>query len=187
MTYQNAKQAISEFLSNPPSTDVQVMRQQGNIAKATTIRFLKERSVPHYQLYLVGYEAEAGQQRTSICFVQQDEAGLWQLAHFTGESEGHPLTKEERDTSQPWVQLGSFRGRGGTPFWAGGRVIDHGFGVARVRLIGSNGLVLEDQVEQGFVLFLTDQEIQRPGEAELYDHSGGLVGKQVALPVWPKP
>jgi hypothetical protein len=133
------------------------------------------------------YEAETGQQRTSICFVKQDEAGLWQLDHLTGESEGHPPTKEEQDTSQPWVQLGSYWGRGGTLFCAGGRVIDHGFGVARVRLIGSSGLVLEDQAEHGFVLFLTDQEIQRPVEAELYDRSGGLVGKQVAFPVWPKP
>ena len=187
MKYHNAKQAIIEFLSNPPSIHVQVMRQQGDIAKASTIRFLKERSVPHYQLYLVVYEAETGQQRTSICFVKQDEAGLWQLAHLTGEIEGHPPTKEERDTSQPWVRLGSFLGRGGTPFCAGGRVIDHGFGVAQVRLIGSNGLVLEDQVEHGFVLFLTDQEIQGPIEAELYDRSGRLVGKQVAFPAWPKP
>ncbi len=187
MMYQDAKQAIIEFLSNPPETHVQVMRQEGEIARASAIRFLKERSIPHYQLYLVAYEAETGQQRMGICFVKQDEAGLWQLRDYWSETEGHALTKAERDTSQPWVQLGGFWGKEGTPFYAGGRVIDHGFGMARVRLISSNGQVLEDHVEYGFVLFLTEREMQRPIEAELYDRSGVLVGKQVAFPAWHQP
>ncbi|MGO8947919.1 MAG: hypothetical protein ACLQUY_09695 [Ktedonobacterales bacterium] len=51
---------------------------------------------------------------------------------------------------QPWVNLG---GEGWpNDFYAGGRVIDNGTGVVRIRLIAANRTILEDSVEDGTVL-----------------------------------
>jgi hypothetical protein len=191
MKYHDPSYVIVEFLSNPPSEQKLVWQKYGFTAKAMTVHILKEVSIPHYRLQLVKYENEAGQQRHAICLVGQDEAGFWQSfgasfprsAFFPG-SVAHPPSKEEMDTSQPWVLLGG--GEGEVSFWADGHIIDHGFDVTRVRLISSNGEVLEDEAEDGFVIFLTDQKIQLPIEAELYNRSGTLVGKQEVFPLLPE-
>ncbi len=65
--------------------------------------------------------------------------------------------------------------------WAAGRVLDNGLDVVRVRLISENGIVLEDTVQDGLVLFLSDQWVERPLQVELYDRSGKLVGAHQAL------
>jgi hypothetical protein len=67
----------------------------------------------------------------------------------------------------------------GTLKWAGGHVIDNGLDVARVRLTGSNGQVLEDTVDDGLVLFVTDQKVRVPVQIELYNRSGEVVGKHI--------
>ena len=63
-------------------------------------------------------------------------------------------------------------------FWAGGFVRDNGFDVAQVRLISDQGLVFEDTVQDGIVLFVSDQNTSRPVRIEFYNHSGNLVGTQ---------
>lgn len=185
MTQQDPKQTIVEALSHPSSLYIKVLQKEGLIAKATTIQFLKQHSTPRYQLHAVTFENEAGVQRTCFCFVRRGESDLWELSHTLDESGEHPPTKEEQDTNQPWVQLGAHVGVAGTLFWAAGHVIDHGFDVTRVRLISSNGLVLEDRIEDGPVLFLTDQQVQLPVEAELYNRFDALVGKQTVFRALP--
>ena len=67
--------------------------------------------------------------------------------------------------------------RGGRDLiWAGGRVLDQGLGVIRVRVLSANNIVLEDTVQDGLVLFVTDQEVRGPLRVELYDRSGNVVG-----------
>lgn len=44
-----------------------------------------------------------------------------------------------------------------------------------VRLRCANGLVLEDTVDDGLVLFLTDRRVQLPVSAELRDAHGNAV------------
>ena len=66
-------------------------------------------------------------------------------------------------------------------FYAGGFVADHGQGVTTVRLIAKSGTTIDDTVEEGMVLFLTDQSIDLPIEAELYDQEGTLVYKHKVL------
>jgi hypothetical protein len=60
-------------------------------------------------------------------------------------------------------------------------VVDHGFDITRVRLISPNGVVLEDRVQDGLVLFVSDQPIFTPLQAELYNRAGELVSSQMVL------
>jgi hypothetical protein len=77
----------------------------------------------------------------------------------------------------PWVNLGG----GGWPkqFYAGGQVLEHVGAVVRLR--AANGTVLEDTVEDGMVLFLTDAEVRLPVYAELVDPSGQIVSQHRAM------
>lgn len=102
-----------------------------------------------------------------------------------------PDPRQEQDTSRPWVRLSGGIGKDPLParypfrpwgLWGSCEVIDHGFDVTGVRLVSSDGLVFEDQVEHGLVLFLAEQPVQRPVEARLYNSSGQLVGTQTVFP-----
>ena len=79
----------------------------------------------------------------------------------------------------PWVNLVG----GGWPatFYAGGRVVDLHRTVARVRVIAANGVVIEDSIDDGLVLFLTDQHVEPPWRAELYDRTGQMLSHHVVL------
>jgi hypothetical protein len=179
---QDPKQAVIEYLTNPPAEHRPLLLRQGFVAQAGTIQFLKESSIPHHRVYLVQYENTAGEQRRGIYFISQDEAGSWEKSLNILGPVTHQPTAKEMDTSQPWVDLNTTVSK---PFWSGGRVIDHGFDVTRVRLLSRNGLTLEDQVEDGYVLFLSDLNMQAPIEAELYDRSGRLVDKQNVMRALP--
>lgn len=67
--------------------------------------------------------------------------------------------------------------------WAGGRVLDNGAGVTRVRLSGPGGLVLEDVVDGGHALFMTERPFHDPEAltAELFAAAGQLVGSHGAF------
>jgi hypothetical protein len=56
--------------------------------------------------------------------------------------------------------------------FAGGYVLENDPDVRLVRLIDANGTILEDKVEDGFVLFLACQKVHLPLRAELYDLGG---------------
>jgi hypothetical protein len=81
--------------------------------------------------------------------------------------------------SYPWVNLGG----GGWPgqFYAGGEVLFQEQEVVRVRLRAANGTELEDSVEDGIVLFVTDHEVRMPVYAELFDGGGNLVSQHRAM------
>jgi len=192
--YPDPKQAVIEGLSNPTSQPAYArgtLRAQGLIARAATIRFLKVCSTQYHQSHAVTFENELGQARTCLCFVGQQESGLWQIITILFEDAERVLTGQEQDTSRPWVRISGGIGKVPLParypfrpwgLWGGGEVIDHGFDVTRVRLVSSDGLVLEDQVEHGLVLFLVEQSVQRPVEAQLYNRSGMLVSMQTVFP-----
>ncbi len=143
-------------------------------AKASSVKFLKERSIPHCQVHAVTFEDEAGQQWDCVCFVAQNAQGLWHFEMSGGGGSGGEI-KRHPARDHPWANLagGGWQDR----FWAGGYVINNGLDVARVRLTGSNGQVLEDTVDDGLVLFVTDQKVRVPIEVALYNRSGELVGQ----------
>jgi hypothetical protein len=195
MVTNDPKQAIIDFLSqsegvvvsqpDPHALPVQkngrrvrkgaVQSSGGMGARASTITFLKKRSIPHRQVHAVTFEDEMGQPHHFICFVAQDAHGSWHFemggggAGRGGDSQNHPRRPH------PWANLagGGWEDR----FWAGGWISD-GFNVVRVRLIGSNGQVVEDAVDDaGLVLFVTDQKMRVPVQVELYTRSGDLVSQ----------
>jgi hypothetical protein len=143
-------------------------------AKPETIHFVKARSIPGRQVHALTFETQAGQAMSYVCYVRQDDAGDW---HFVGGAGGSANGSPQRD--EPWVNLGG--GGWPTQFYAGGHVLDDGKGVVRVRLYAANGVMLEDTVDDGLVLFLTDSMVKLPVEAQLMDASGALVSRHTAF------
>jgi hypothetical protein len=186
MVEHDPRQAITEYVGlplgivqpNPPlHAPAQGQRFQGELrrggglgARDGTIRFFQERRLPDRQLHEITFEDEAGQHEHWLCFVVQDQQGGWRMGGGANVSDA----KHAPGRDHPWANLagGGWEDR----FWAGGRVLDNGLDVVRVRLISKNGKVLEDLVQDGLVLFITDQKIQVPVQVELYDRAGNLVG-----------
>ena len=195
MNRQDPKQVIADFASRPPGTlqpDLlplrsrsehrpwrEVHRAGGFGAKPITIRFFQERKIPGRQLHEVTFENEEGKQEHWLCYVQESTSGDWRFAGGGNVSE----IEHSPRRSHPWANLaGGWDGKG---FWSGGRVLDNGLDVVRVHLISENGVMLEDMVQDGLVLFVSDQRIKGPLRVELYDRSGNLVGTHQALPSKP--
>ncbi len=153
-------------------------------AKAGTIRFLKERSIPHHHLYAVSYETETGQQHTGIYFAtRREKEHISGATSFLLEIDGQPSLRRAWDSDKPWLNMvGGFGWEDSSwGLWAGGKVIDRSSNITRVRLISADGKVVEDSVEDGVVLFLTGEQMKGPVEAELYNSAGELVSKRVVL------
>jgi len=143
-------------------------------ADAPTIQFLKERGIPRRQVHAVAFDAAEGRRMRFTCYLVQDDADTWRFAGGAGGgTEGTPTR------AAPWVNLGG----GGWPadFYAGGAVSDNGLGVARVRLIAANGTIMEDTVDAGEILFVTDQHVELPIRVELYDQAGQMVAQHDAF------
>jgi len=143
-------------------------------AQPETIHFLKARSIPGRQVHAVTFQTQSGQAMSWVCYVRQNDAGNWR---FVGGAGGSANGSPQRD--DPWVNLGG--GGWPTQFYAGGRVLDNGRGVVRVRLRAANGVDLEDTVYDGLVLFLTDSTVQLPVEAELMDGVSTIISRHIAF------
>jgi len=183
------KQTIIDFLSTPLAESNSplivesdsrplkaVLRTSGGLGAITsTIQFLKERTLPRHQAYIVSFEDGKGQKWEFICFIVQEEQNNWV---FKGGSGGSPDQTVER--KQPWANLSGGWTEGG--FYAGGRVHDNEFGTVRVSLFSNDGLILEDTVDDGRVLFLTDKEnVLAPVQARLYASPGRLVSSHTVF------
>jgi len=143
-------------------------------ADVATMRFLKERGIPKRQVHAVAFDTAEGWRMRFTCDLAQDDDGNWRVQGGAGGgADGGPVR------ATPWVNLGG----GGWPanFYAGGDVLDNGLDVARVRLIAANGTIMEDTVDAGVVLFVTDQPVELPVRAELYDRTGQIVGQHTAI------
>jgi hypothetical protein len=197
MTEQDPKQVIIEFMSQPeggvqpdpenslpPGTDVsnwqpgEVRAGGGFGAKAATVHFLKVRSIPRRQVHALAFEDEEGSLWHFICFLVQDTEGHWHVESGGGGSNRDIQQHSGRNHPRANLAGGGWQDH----FWAGGYVIDDGFDVVQVNLTSNNGQKLEDSVEDGLVLFVTDKEVHMPVQAELYNHSGELVGKHSLFP-----
>lgn len=186
MTHQDPKQVIIDYVrassvisSDTPVPQTSGWRKQesrgGFSAKPETIRFLKERSLLHCQLHFVTFEDEQGHQTHLSCYVIEENDGTWNMYGGSGGAGRGP------QRTSPWANLGG----GGWPnqFYAGGYVQDNGQDVVRVRLLSHNGVLLEDSVDNGIVLFLSDQPIEQPLQATLYDRQGALVGTHTVFDI----
>ncbi len=140
-------------------------------ALETTIegfRFLRERTVASIpgRMMIAATNEERAQGQIFICYLEQDACGDWRYS-------GGASTSFGAISDQPRVHLGG----GGWPdhFHVGGYVTTNMQDIVRVRLTGINGIEVEDAPENGILLFFTDQKIEIPLLAELYNRSGQLV------------
>ncbi len=178
MAHQDAKLEIVQKLKRfllPKKSKILVGTDEDEERQAT-LRFLKERLLPQRQVYLVAFEDEKGLEQGFVCYVEQDKQGNWQFRGAAGGGiSGSPGPVIER----AWASLDG----GGMPdhFYAGGYVADHGEQVTKVRLVAKNGTEIEDTVEDGIVLFLSEQPVELPIEAEMYDGAGKLVYRHRVL------
>jgi hypothetical protein len=134
-----------------------------------TLKFLKERRSGRRMVQAVSFETVSGRKSLMICYLLQNDRSEWKFSGAAGEEEN----QGGQIRAQPTVDIEG----GGWPdyFYAGGRVLEHGRQIARVRLITGNDVVMEDSVENGLVVFVTEERVHLPIQAELYDQTGNLV------------
>ncbi len=173
MAHQDPKQEIINKLTRLLLPKTQKI-PAGNIDEDTpqkTLRFLKERCMPGRHVYMTVFEDEHQKKLYVTCYVEQDTHGNWQFRGAAGDGimGGMPGPVVE----QAWANLSG----GGMPdhFYAGGFIANHEGNITHVRLVCKNGTIIEDQVNDDMVLFLTDQRVALPVLAELYDHTDTLV------------
>ena len=183
MAYPDAKQAIVAQLSSPRGKPMwqsapspggwrrAITRGGGHDADPDTIRFVKQRAIRGHELHAVTFADRDGTRYRFLVGVVQQAGGWKDLA---GGSEGNP----PRD--QPWV---NFCGWGWpNSFCGGGWVIGSGSeAAARVRLRFRRGSLLEDTVDDGVVLLISDARVEVPATAEILDASGSLLASHSAF------
>ncbi len=100
--------------------------------------------------------------------VEEVGDGKWRINGGYGESAGWPRHPSPR------AYIGG-SASDTNEFEAGGFVEHNEYTIARVQLVSTNNIVLEDTVEHDVVLFLSDQFIKHPIEARLYDAQGAII------------
>jgi len=147
-----------------------------------SVVFIKERHLPNRVAYNVRFTKRAGMRmRYTLAFAQGND-GAWQvLGGAGGSAEDQPENAPKR--GHAYANLGG----GGWPrqFYAGGAIKEDNGAIARVRLRSANGVELEDTVEQGEVLFMSDDAIHTPLEVELYDGAGNIAGSHMLFTFTP--
>src|SRR5262245_8912155 len=148
-------------------------------AHLDTVEILKEREILGRRVYVVSFEADhlrAGRLRMTMVVRAERKPGAGWAAR--GISAGAAVPDPVLDA--PRILLGGSWGSFG--FCGGGRVCAATADVERARLRFSNGIELEDDVEQGWALFFTDRPVERPeAVVELVDAGG----TPVASHLWP--
>ncbi len=164
--------ALSIVGANGPRDGV--VRTNGGIgAVPSTIRILKERTVPLHYASLVTFEDVQGQMWEFACFVVQEGQHNWVF------KSGGSVSQKNVE-KQPHVNLAGGWAEGG--FSAGGRVYANGADIVRVDIISVDGIIFDDTVDNGYVLFVTDREdIFPPVRALLYDSAGVLVNSHIVF------
>ncbi len=171
----------------------------GDEIKMETVRFLREKTIPGWQIHYVSFEEVDGEKHNMKCILKQYENGTWMLkssstfedareavGKYFAPVHDHPLLFLSGGTSTDYTNEGARI----YEFVAHGEIIDNGFDVTRVRLVNDVGQVFEDTVQDNLILFTgtQDREVQLPMKAELYNSKGVLVWRQTVLdnrpPVW---
>jgi hypothetical protein len=146
-------------------------------ARRETLEFLKARTSGRRMVQAISFVTTSGRKTRMICYLLQNVRGEWQFSGAAGGEgeQGGPVR------NHPLVRLGG----GGWPdyFFAGGNVIAQKDNIVRVRLIAGNGIAMEDSVDDGLVVFVTEERVTLPIRAELYDQEGTLVGSHTVLSV----
>lgn len=140
-------------------------------AQAATVQFLKEKSIPGYQVHAITFKDVAEITWLLFCLLVQDIGGNWHVEGCSGNAGNATL-------SRPFSRrlLISLSGDLNDHFYAGGYILDDNhIGIGRVRLISDGRSIGEDEVQNGLVVFVSNQKVQLPIQAEFYNLSGNLV------------
>src|SRR6266568_4105175 len=147
-----------------------------------TIKVLKARHDPGYQVqYVVVHDTTGQHWHFTLLLVQKQ--GFWFVKTLAGGPE-EVLNESPELHDCPWIRLQELYVA--NEFHAFGEVLDKGYQIVRVRLLDQSGLVLEDTVQDGIVLFLSEQlPTVPPLQLELYNDAGRLVSRQTQKPQFP--
>jgi hypothetical protein len=187
MGNDDPREVALAFLTEPAFVTAQTKGPGGWVASTggggldalpESVVFVKERYLPNRVAYNVRFTTRAGMRMRYTLSLIQGHDGAWQVIGGSGGSAEEPPESAPK-RGHPWANLGG----GGWPrqFYAGGALEEDNDAVARVLLRSANGVKLEDTVEAGEVIFLTDDAVQTPIEVELYDGSSNLVGRHTAF------
>lgn len=164
--------AIREWLAHPNLKDPEGRPLPFRVSP-DTVRFVKQRGEPDRQLQYVTHDADGGPSGIAhwhwIVLVSQEEPGRWSAYGVAGGGGAGDLLAR----GFPWANLGGNWGPQG--FRAGGTIEDPGNGISHVRLTDSEGRTFEDTVDDGVVLFMSDEPVARPMRVDLLDPEGRVV------------
>lgn len=174
--------------------------QTGNLFEANpaTIRFVKTLAIPGRRLYAVAFtdrrsplrQARDTQlvpwmipsaarrlakdpDRLALVGARERPDGTWQLESQTGGGRTDP------GGDGPQINFAGWCGSDGLA--GGGTVHARDGDVTTVHLRFANGVELEDDVEDGLALFLTDEQVQLPGTVRLLDDRHSLIATRAAF------
>jgi len=138
-------------------------------ARPDTIRILKERVEGSRAMVAVEFEDTEARPWRYVFGALQQTNGTWNAAGGAGGGAGW-----EHQARGPWANFGGW----GWPRFlcVGGWV--YGESVAQVRLIDARGQIVEDSVDDGIALLLSNEPIDMPCRIELRDVSGAVLAVQ---------
>jgi len=135
---------------------------------AETVRVLKSRSYENGDLHVVTYATLGGDEWEVLVSTFAGQDGSYRAMTLGGGWLTPP------DQPPPWTAIGT--SWGSACFRGGGIVYGPGTSAARrVRLRFANGVTLEDDVEDGCVLFETTLAVEPPLEVQVLDGEGSVL------------
>src|SRR2546425_12285218 len=161
-------QLISESPASRGGWQSSMRGPGGEDADPDRFSFVKERSVRGQQLHFVRFTTRTGERRRFVVGVVRQSDGQWQVRGCAGGGGGDP----PRD--HPWINFGAW----GWPrsFNGGGSVIGtESERAALARLRFADGTTLEDSVDTGVVLFMTEASVRLPATVEILDGTGSVL------------
>jgi hypothetical protein len=181
MALTQTQQAVVDFLvaqPAPKSEAVAAPSHRGWVSKVghgrvldadpSTVRIRKSRDFGRSALHSVAFSTRDGHPMTSLVRTLIDENGAISVAAIGGGGDGVP----QRDL--PWVNLAAQWNS--TVFRGGGEVMGNGADDVRfIRIRFADGMIADDAVDSGIVLFEVLAAITFPAEIELLDGDGAQI------------
>lgn len=154
------------------------------IYDVSTLQFLRVRIHERAQLHWISCCSLSGEQHWYYMLVELDRE-YWDIGHVWP-SVPYDQRRQLEPQNLPHVALVStqtYKGLTEPSFYAFGDIIEKDLPIKTVKLISANGLILEDQVEQGLVLFIKDDVLEYPIWAELYDEANVCVNRYILFDI----
>ena len=141
-------------------------------ADPATIEFVKTRSFPSCELHSVSFVNHRGWTMHDLIKTWQEPGGARRVHVLGGGAGPHP------HRTRPWVNFCA--GFGPQDFSGGGHVVGDGAQTAAsVRLSFADGIVIEDTVDNGVVLFFEPRAVVAPANVSVIGGDGATLASYV--------